>query len=176
MFENAKKSLRGFENQDEIEAISTFLREGIWEDFFDEGEIPEWVKEWSKHWRADFLWGMDLGDINATGFLISDDSTGESFFSDLNHEGCSGFEEFTDKGSELTVDSVCNQTLKYWDEILGDAVLFGDLRLGDLKWLPMERVKSCIESLMKKHGMEQMGELTLDEWLHREYGESKKTR
>jgi len=176
MFENVKQSLREFENQDEIDAISTFLREKTWEDFYDEGEIPEWVKEWSKHWRVDFLWEMDLGDINATGFLIRDESTGDNFFSDLNHEGCSGFEDFTDRGSELTVVSVCNQTLKYWDDILGDSVLFGDLRFGELKWLPRERVKLFIESMMEKHGLDRMGELPLDEWLQREYGRSKKTR
>ena len=176
MFENVKQSLREFENQDEIDAISTFLREKTWEDFYDEGEIPEWVKEWSKHWKAYFLWGMDIGDINATGFLIRDELTGDGFFSDLNHERCSGFEEFTEIGSELTVDSVCNQTLKYWDDILGDSVLFGNLRLGELKWLPRERVKLFIESMMEKHGLDRMGTLTIDEWIHREYGKSKKTR
>jgi hypothetical protein len=177
MFEEKKRSLADFIDQKEIEVISTFLQDNPWEDCFDETDMPpKWLIDWSSHWKVDFLWGLELGNIVASGYLIHDESTGEIFFSDLNYEGCSGFEKLSGPEGHLTVDQAWAHTSKYWGEIMTDSLVYGEFRLGETKWLPKEGVESFLKDLLEKSNFNRMegGEgPTLEEWIKTEYDYSK---
>jgi hypothetical protein len=177
MFDHPKASLADFTDQKEIEVISTFLRDNPWEDCFDETDMPpKWVIDWSRHWKVDFLWDLEMGEILASGYLIHVESTGESFFSDLHYDGCSGFERISGPGSPLTVDQAWAHTSKYWEEIMTDSLVYGEFRLIETKWLPRDRVEAFLADLLKKSNFNKMegGEgPTLEEWIKREYDSPK---
>jgi hypothetical protein len=177
VFEIQKQSVGDFTDQEEIEAISTFLKDNPWEDYLEEEDMPpKWLLDWSKHWKVEFLWGMDMGEIIASAYLIHDESTGEIFFSDLNDNGCCGFDKLSDPSGKLTVEQVWDHTRKYWEEIMGDTLVCGDFRLGETKWLSRERVEAFLRDLMKKSNFDRMegGEgPTLEEWIKREYDSPK---
>jgi hypothetical protein len=177
MFEHPKTSLGDFTDQKEIEAISTFLRDNPWEDSFEEADMPpQWLLDWSRHWKVDFLWSLEMGNIVASGYLIHDESTGESLFSDLNIDGCGGFERLTETNTPLTVDQVWDHTSHYWGEIMTDSLVHGEFRLIETKWLPKERVKPFLRGLLEGSGLDRMeggNGPTLDDWIKREYDSSR---
>ena len=177
MFEHSKTSLGDFTDPEEIEVISAFLREISWEYLYDETDMPpKWLIDWSRHWKVDFLWGLEWGNIIASGYLIHDESTGESFFSDLHHDGCGGFERLSGPGSLLTIDQAWDHTSHYWGEIMMDCLVYGEFRLIETKWLPKERVEPFLRALLKGNCLDRMegGEgPTLEEWIKREYVSSR---
>jgi hypothetical protein len=171
MFETKKVSLAEFADPLEIEGISTFLQDNPWDESFDPEDMPpEWLLDWSESWEVEYLWGLDLGEVYGNGYLIHDRSNDETFFSDLHQDGCCGFVKFDRPTQSLSVKEVCDQTFKYWEEVMNDTLLYGDVTINEPKWLPREKVKAFMIQLMAKNDMETTGDLSLDDWLDREYG------
>jgi hypothetical protein len=174
MFETKKTSLEQITDPLEIEAISTFLQDNPWDESFEPEDIPpKWLLDWSESWDVEWLWGVELGEVYGNGYLIHDRSTDETFFTDLHPDGCCGFEKFDTPTKSLSVKDVCDQTFKYWRDVMTDTLVFGDVTINEPKWLPRNEVKAFMQKLMDDNDMDTTGDLSLDEWLDREYGDAK---
>jgi len=181
MFDEPKTSLGDLE-EDERTWAFMFLKGESWDEQFecleaDEGTIPpEWLINWSASWDAEFVMTIDDVDpLIGEYLLVIDKSNNEAWAAIHQGDDQVAFTRVPVDGANPDKTTVCDFFLGELEEV-GSCTFVGNLTINASRWLPRERVEVFLRDRMNQLNEEKMGNLTLEQWLKREYEAGKNRR
>lgn len=174
MFDEPKTSLSQLD-QYERERMYSFLTGIPWKELFeDEDGTPEpWLVEWSATWSMQPLYTIDETDpYSHDGFVIHDESVNEYWFLVAESDGPNVFAPIPNPTGALTPESAWPVVADCL-ESLGSYLLGAHFTIHDSSLLPAEAMRELLVRLMAESAfttLEYDDDLTLDDWIQREYG------
>ena len=172
MFEEQQNSLGDLDGYDAYGAIK-FLKGESWEDIFEgfEENPPEWLLKWSEDWSADEIFTIDdIDPLIGEYLLVFDESTQEVWAGIHQGDDVAVFQKIPTDCANPDHEVVCDFFLKKLEEI-GDYIVYRNLTVESPEWIPREKMEAFLVASLKTLGQSKLYELTLEEWLEREYPE-----
>jgi hypothetical protein len=172
MFTEIKHSI-GELDEDELSLANSVLDGEDWEELLGE-HPPAWLVKWSKRWKEIPLYSIDSGSdpMFSTGSIWCDGASGECWFRDEGCEEPPCLEKIPSPGAKPSAAAVCETVFTYMRETFGEFPLMGNFEVFNRRLLPRGRMEAFLSSLMREYGissMETNPELSLGDWLDREY-------
>jgi hypothetical protein len=171
MFDEPKNSLGQLDDV-EREWMLQFLNGTPWEELFEtleDGSMPPpWLVEWSSSWTTDTVLTIDELDPNwSDGWLITDSLNDERWFVVKEcGETFSVFERISDD------QAVAQAVLNYLKSV-GHVPILGRLQINP-DWIALPIMREYMEGAKRdtgQHYLQDAPNLTLEQWLKREYGD-----